>query len=142
MPRLTGEPGAGIRFSVSSEYSHLWCRLQTICVAAVVSVASAIGIRFERKLSKDDVDAGSGLVEMASEISSKEMSRGDSSSILEFAEAKPLRMLRTGSPNRQDSSPVINDNRGAAALQFLLVVYISPVEICLKMLTCYQLRGL
>ena len=120
----------------------MWCRLQTICVAAVVSVASAIGIRFERKLSKDDVDAGSGLVEMASGISSKEMSGSDSSSILEFAEAKPLRMLRTGSPNRQDLSPVINDNRGAAALQFLLVVYISPVEICLKMLTCYQLRGL
>lgn len=113
-----------------------------MCVAAVGSVASAIGIRFDRKKSKDDAGAGSGLVEMASEMSSKEMSGGDSSSILDFAEATPLRMLRTGSPNTRAPSPVVNDNRGAAALQFLLCVYISPVEICLKMLTCYRLRGL
>jgi hypothetical protein len=34
------------------------------------------------------------------------------------------------------------DVRGSAALKFFLVIFISPVEICLKMLTCYALPGL
>jgi hypothetical protein len=47
-------------------------------------------------------------------------------------------------PKKADSRNSVTsaDTRGAAALQFFLFVYISPVEICLKMLTCYKLPGL
>jgi hypothetical protein len=68
------------------------------------------------------------------------------SSILVFADARQLRPSPSSDgdivSNATAAPAATIDARGSAALQFFLVIYISPVEICLKMLTCYVLPGL
>ncbi len=114
-------------------------RFQSAAIAAATRAARTVGIKVERKLSNDGVNSDSGkdhdnagnrLVELQTKTSSEE------TFILQFAEAA------VSSAKSQEIDPSSSDNRGAAALQFFLVVYISPVEVCLKMLTCYRLRGM
>ena len=66
-------------------------------------------------------------------------------SILTFSAVEPemsSRFNHVEESNAKSSGPAVIESRGAAALQLFLIVYISPVEICLKMLTCFNLPNL
>ena len=87
----------------------------------------------------------SGAVQMhvISESSSTEESESKPEAILVFADA----IQRQPNDHEKSSfSQAINDpksdTRGAAALQIFLLTYITPVEVCLNMLTCYRLDQL
>ena len=66
-------------------------------------------------------------------------------SILTFSAVEPAmssRFNHVQASSAKSSGPAVIESRGAAALQLFLIIYISPIEICLKMLTCFNLPNL
>jgi len=93
---------------------------------------------------KDERESGS-LLQVPTDAKQQAAEAKQQASILEFAAVEPQMSARfrdLHAPKASASSPPAYESRGAAALQLFLIIYISPVEICLKMLTCYTLTDL
>ena len=93
---------------------------------------------------KDERESGS-LLQVPTDAKQQAAEAKQQASILEFAAVEPQMSARfrdLRAPKASARSPPAYESRGAAALQLFLIIYISPVEICLKMLTCYTLADL
>ncbi len=118
-------------------------------IRAAKAVESRLSKRFKRKSvreserkSENDAES-SDVVQMETLPHTSSTPETDSkpTSILVFADSIQSRDNRGASDSNSASIPN-TDTRGAAALQLFLLTYISPVEICLRMLTCYSLDSL
>lgn len=118
-------------------------------IRAAKAVESRLSKRFklksvresERK-SQNDVEVSDAVqMEILPHTSSTPETDSKPTSILVFADSIQSRDNR-GASDTNSAGIVNTDTRGAAALQLFLLTYISPVEICLRMLTCYSLDSL
>lgn len=119
-------------------------------IRAAKAVESRMSKRFKRESVRESERTSENNAEMSDDVVQLEVlphtlstQENDSkpTSILVFADSIQ------SSGNRGASGPELSsisntDMRGAAALQLFLLTYISPVEICLQMLTCYNLDNL
>jgi len=119
-------------------------------IRAAKAVESQMPKRFKRESVRESERTSENNAEMSDDVVQLEVlphtlstQENDSkpTSILVFADSIQ------SSGNRGASGPELpsisnTDMRGAAALQLFLLTYISPVEICLQMLTCYNLDNL
>jgi hypothetical protein len=118
----------------------------TLALNRVRSAATKrfISLRKSVNASENDAEVTSGVqMHAISESSSFEESESKPEAILVFADAiqrQPEDHARS-SFSQAINSPK-SDTRGAAALQIFLLTYITPVEVCLNMLTCYRLDEL
>jgi hypothetical protein len=120
--------------------------LQSKAAAATSLAFNAVKRLFKRHADDKDAESSKVALQTMSLTTSNEESEIKPTSILVFADSRPLNPS-SSLDNREAASsnlvaPLDLDVRGSAALKFFLVIFISPVEICLKMLTCYALPGL
>ncbi len=82
-------------------------------------------------------------VEMDTSLKYPQETETKPSALLVFADASRKQSENSEKKQLVKSVDQFNlETRGASALQLFLLTYISPVEICLTMLTCYKLDGL
>jgi len=118
-------------------------------IRAAKAVESRMSKRFKRESVRESERTSENNAEMGEVVQmevlphtlSTQENDSKPTSILVFADSIQSRGNR-GASGLESSSISNTDTRGAAALQLFLLTYISPVEICLQMLTCYNLDNL
>ncbi len=123
--------------SLADKMNAVLARAQKSAVQRLARVSKKFRQKYENDAESDTP------VEMDARFQYPQETETKPTALLVFADASRKQSENPEKKQLVTSVDQFNlETRGAAALQLFLLTYISPVEICLTMLTCYKLDGL